>query len=54
LLSSSRTTTKLYDCIPYLSIGLMMKSAKNPLQFVVTLRFFTLAPIGPLTNANHH
>jgi hypothetical protein len=24
-----------------------MKSAENPLQFVVTLRFFTLAPIGP-------
>jgi hypothetical protein len=46
--------TKLYDCIPYLSISLMMNSAENPLQFVATLRFFTLAPIGPLINADHH
>jgi hypothetical protein len=30
----------------------MMKSAENPLQFTVTLRFFTFAQIGPLTNAN--
>jgi hypothetical protein len=32
----------------------MMKSAKNPLQFVATLCFFTLTPIDPLTNADHH
>jgi hypothetical protein len=38
---------------PYLSISLMMKSAANPLQFVVTLHFFNLAPIGPLTNADN-
>jgi hypothetical protein len=31
-----------------------MKSAKNPLQSVATLRFFTLAPIGPLINVGHH
>jgi hypothetical protein len=31
-----------------------MKSVENPLQFVATLRFFTLAPIGPLINADHH
>jgi hypothetical protein len=47
-------STKLYDCIPCLSISLMMKSAENALQFVATLRFFTLAPIDPLTNADHH
>jgi hypothetical protein len=40
--------------VSLLSIGLMMKSAKNLLQFVVTLLFFTLAQIGPLTNADHH
>jgi hypothetical protein len=48
------TTTKLYDRITCLSIDLMMKSVKNPLQFIATLRFFTLAPTGPLTNADLH
>jgi hypothetical protein len=37
-----------------LSIGLMMKSAENTLQFTVTLYFFNLAQIGPMTNADHH
>jgi hypothetical protein len=37
-----------------LSIGLMMKSAENTLQFTVTLYFFNLAQIGPVTNADHH
>jgi hypothetical protein len=37
---------------PLLSIGLMMKSAENPLQFTVTLYFFNLAQIGPMTNAD--
>jgi hypothetical protein len=32
----------------------MMKSAENPLQFVATLYFFTLAPTGPLRNADHY
>jgi hypothetical protein len=54
LLLSSCTTTKLYDYMPCLSIDLLMKSGGNPLQSVVTLRFFTLALIGPLTNAGHH
>jgi hypothetical protein len=46
--------TKLYDCIPCLSFSLMMKSVENQLQFVTILRFFTLAPIGPLINAYHN
>jgi hypothetical protein len=37
-----------------LSTGLMMKSAENTLQFTVTLYFFNLAQIGPMTNADHH
>jgi hypothetical protein len=47
-------TTKLYDCMPCLSINLLTKSAENPLQSIATLHFFTLAPIGPLTNVDHH
>jgi hypothetical protein len=31
----------------------MMKSAENLLQFAATLRFFILAQIGPLTDADH-
>jgi hypothetical protein len=54
LLLSSCTTTKLYDCMPCLSIGLLAKSAENPLQSVTTLHFFTLAPIGLLINVDHH
>jgi hypothetical protein len=37
-----------------LSIDLMMKITENPLQFVATLRFFTSALTGPLTNADRH
>jgi hypothetical protein len=37
---------------PLLSINLTTKIAENPLQFVTTLRFFTLAPTGPLANAD--
>jgi hypothetical protein len=33
-------------------IYLMMKIAENLLQFVMTLRFFTLAPTGPLANVD--
>jgi hypothetical protein len=40
--------------MPCLSIDLLVKSAENPLQSIVTLRFFTLAMIGPLTNVDHH
>jgi hypothetical protein len=29
-----------------------MKSVENPLQFAATLRFFNLAQIGPMTNAD--
>jgi hypothetical protein len=32
----------------------MMKIAENPLQFAVTLRFFNLAQIGPMTNDDQY
>jgi hypothetical protein len=35
-------------------LSIMMKIPENPLQFVATLRFFTLAMTGPLTNADRH
>jgi hypothetical protein len=38
--------------VSLLSINLMTKIIENPLQFVMTLRFFTLAPTGPLANAD--
>jgi hypothetical protein len=36
-----------------LSIDFMMKVAENPLELITTLRFFTLAPTGPLATADH-